>query len=348
MRKNFFLGFCLLCFVIQNYSIVALCKEKAPTQYYTYDGIDIGARPIGLGGAFVAVADTGESPFWNPAGLNSLKDNSLSFMIDFSYQSDALWEEVITGTPLEGKKFCHLTFASPQGAMSWRELSNYLESNYFEEVINGERHEIWQDVEIKVNQYVFSVCQPYSESLIVGINLSYLSGRIGLTEKKRINDEWDEPELNLSDGKGFGIDWGFIYLLKESFHLGLMIQNLPGFMYWDDYRNEKLPTVTRMGFASKLTNLLTFSWDYEHRMYKDEEDKKNYHIGLEQIIVDTIFLRAGMYGPNLNENVDITYSYGLGYKKEGYTVDLAAKQHYLSEMPNELVHNYLCSVSIPF
>ncbi len=348
MRKEFFLGFCLLCFLIQSYSIAAFCKEKAPTQYYTYDGIDIGARPIGLGGAFVAVADTADAPFWNPAGLNALKGNSLSFMIDFSYQSDVLWEEIIVGTPLEGKKFSHLTFAGPQGAMSWRELANYTESDYSEEVIDGERHEIWQDVEIKVNQYMLSVCQSYGPSLIGGINLNYFSGRIGLTEKRKINDEWEEPELNLSDGKGFGFDWGFIYLLRESFHLGLMIQNLPSFMYWDDYRTEQLPVVTRMGFASKLTNLLTFSWDYEHRMYKDKEDKKNYHIGLEQIIMDTIFLRVGMYGPNLNENEDITYSYGLGYKKEGYTVDLAAKQYYLSEMPDELVHNFLCSISIPF
>ncbi|KAF0134213.1 MAG: hypothetical protein FD145_856 [Candidatus Saganbacteria bacterium] len=32
-------------------------------------GAGVGARPLGMGGAFVAVADNADSPFWNPAGI---------------------------------------------------------------------------------------------------------------------------------------------------------------------------------------------------------------------------------------------------------------------------------------
>ena len=37
-----------------------------------------GARPIGFGRAFVAVADDGYAPIWNPAGIELYKDRTLT------------------------------------------------------------------------------------------------------------------------------------------------------------------------------------------------------------------------------------------------------------------------------
>lgn len=348
MRKKILINFCLLVFLSQSYSMVVFAKEKPPTQYYAYDGMDIGARPIALGGAFVAVSDTADAPFWNPAGLYNLKSNSLSFMLNFSYQSSLLWEEVIANEPLRGKRFSHLVFASPQGAISWRELSNYTEYNYFQEVIDGDRHETWKDIEVKINQYMFSVCKSYSSSLIGGINMSYLSGRMAVSEKNKVNDLWGEAEQNISDGSGLSFDWGFIYVIRKFFHGGIMFQNFPGYMFWDDYKTEQLPLVVRMGFAMKMTDLLTFSWDYEDRMYEKTSDKKIYHVGLEQIIMDTVFLRGGMNGENLNQARQITYTAGIGFKKEEYVVDLAMKRYHLSVTSDEVINNFLCSLSVPF
>lgn len=36
-------------------------------------GMGIGARAIGMGGAFVSIADGASSVFWNPAGLTDAK-----------------------------------------------------------------------------------------------------------------------------------------------------------------------------------------------------------------------------------------------------------------------------------
>ncbi|PIP13827.1 MAG: hypothetical protein COX49_01065 [bacterium (Candidatus Stahlbacteria) CG23_combo_of_CG06-09_8_20_14_all_40_9] len=41
--------------------------------------IDVGARAIGMGGAFVAVADDATAIFWNPAGLSRLGRNEMIF-----------------------------------------------------------------------------------------------------------------------------------------------------------------------------------------------------------------------------------------------------------------------------
>lgn len=227
MERKIFKGICSVIFFIHILEFVGFCKEKAPTEYYTYDGRDIGARPIGIGGAFVAVADTADAPYWNPAGLYQLKGNSASFMLDFSYQSTALWDDVIKNEPLRGKKFCYICFASPQGALSWESLSDYTKSDFFEQVVEDERYEIWQDIEVKVNKYMFSSGRHYSKQLIGGVNISYLSGRLAVSTKKVIDSMREEVESNLADGNGFSIDWGFIYILNKYFHLGLMIQNLP-------------------------------------------------------------------------------------------------------------------------
>jgi hypothetical protein len=41
----------------------------------------VGARAIGMGGAFVAVSDDSTAPYWNPAGLGLLKEKSATMMV---------------------------------------------------------------------------------------------------------------------------------------------------------------------------------------------------------------------------------------------------------------------------
>ena len=42
----------------------------------------IGARAIGLGGAFVSIADDASATFWNPAGLTNMRNNQLLLSAD--------------------------------------------------------------------------------------------------------------------------------------------------------------------------------------------------------------------------------------------------------------------------
>ena len=45
-------------------------------------GMGIGARAIGLGGAFVSIADDASATFWNPAGLTNIKSNQFLLSAD--------------------------------------------------------------------------------------------------------------------------------------------------------------------------------------------------------------------------------------------------------------------------
>ena len=51
---------------------------------YRYAGeflnVGAGARALGMGGAFVAVADDGTTAYWSPGGLPALTSKEISFM----------------------------------------------------------------------------------------------------------------------------------------------------------------------------------------------------------------------------------------------------------------------------
>ncbi len=46
-------------------------------------GMGIGARAMGMGGAFTAVADDATAVCWNPAGLAQLRDNQIFVSVDY-------------------------------------------------------------------------------------------------------------------------------------------------------------------------------------------------------------------------------------------------------------------------
>jgi hypothetical protein len=71
----------------------AALASHAEVQFETLNGSDlgmgVGARAIGMGGAFVAIADDPSASFWNPAGLTDLKHSQLSFSTDLPHDFSA-------------------------------------------------------------------------------------------------------------------------------------------------------------------------------------------------------------------------------------------------------------------
>lgn len=52
-------------------------------------GMGVGARAIGMGGAYTAVADDPSAAFWNPAGLTGLEKSQFSFSGDLPHDFSA-------------------------------------------------------------------------------------------------------------------------------------------------------------------------------------------------------------------------------------------------------------------
>ena len=63
---------------------MSLCCHTAAHAAEKYAGdfltLGVGARPLGLGGSFAAIADDSTATYWNPAGLGRLRHSEAAFM----------------------------------------------------------------------------------------------------------------------------------------------------------------------------------------------------------------------------------------------------------------------------
>lgn len=64
--------------------LVVLCCHTAAHAAEKYAGdfltLGVGARPLGMGGSFAAIADDSTATYWNPAGLGRLRHSEAAFM----------------------------------------------------------------------------------------------------------------------------------------------------------------------------------------------------------------------------------------------------------------------------
>jgi hypothetical protein len=321
-------------FLIFLSAISCFAKQSSPILPNSFDGIPIGARPIGMGESFVALVDNADAPYWNPAGLVFLKSNVCTFMFDLA-RSGARRKAIVSGEPLQGKWFTYLSFCSSLGGLSWRPLSNFRE----------EDNPLYSEREIKINKYTLSYAIPYSPEVSFGMNINYLYGILGIAQDS------SSSYANISTGNGWGLDWGMIYTHSPLLKLGIFLENSPAYIYWSDYRSDRLPLNLRVGMGLKMAKFLTLASDFEQRFYvRKSGDAKSlavYHLGLEYILTRNISLRLGMFGENFSEKRKVNYTYGFGYTRESYLLDFALKRYYLDDIP-AAIYSYLCSLSLPF
>ena len=70
---------CSLVIVSWLLVIPALAAGQAGTDIAVLES-GVGARPLGMGGAFTAIADNADAPYWNPAGLANIKSQEINTM----------------------------------------------------------------------------------------------------------------------------------------------------------------------------------------------------------------------------------------------------------------------------
>ncbi len=76
----------LTCFFINSSAVVYAADPIAITS--TFNPVGSGARAIGMGGAFIAVADDATAASWNPGGLVQLERPEVSLVLDYFYLNE--------------------------------------------------------------------------------------------------------------------------------------------------------------------------------------------------------------------------------------------------------------------
>ncbi len=172
----------------------------------------VGARPLGLGSAFFAVAEGPEALYWNTAGLSYVKRNSLTLMFD-------RW--------VEDTSHSFLGYAKPfySGGMGfgliWLDL--------------GEEEKRDEDGVLLPDKL-----KPYDIAYIAGFGFPLLSGISLGSSLVFIQEKMYEDKT-----EGWSLSSDFLYV-KEGIRIGLGIKNLG-----KGIKGFSLPKEAKIGIAYK-------------------------------------------------------------------------------------------------
>jgi len=203
----------------------------------------VGARPLGMGSAFTAVADNADAPYWNPAGLSSITKNEITTtQTRLSTDADHYYVSYV--------------FPLKRGAIgiSWIQvgmgtITRTTTTDAFNEVITTGIFSYFS------NAYLFSYGLPINPNISFGLTAKYLTS--------------DMFQIAGGQAYGYSLTPGIIlhvtrYSLPVT--IGLKIDELLNEQKWGTGTVEKVPPIVRLGFAYKTINPGLFAIDISQIM----------------------------------------------------------------------------------
>jgi hypothetical protein len=270
-----------------------------------------GARPIGMGRAFTAVADDADAPFLNPAGIAGLKGPQYMAMFT-NLLEDIYYKEYCAAIP------------TPNGTFGF---------GYISTGVNGIPTPISSTEIVNTDYYdslfLLSYSTPlarylkYGNNVFMGINLKVFSR--GYTGGYN------------AYASGFSSDFGLKVILSPNLSLGVSAQNflpvsLGGVVRLSSGAEESLAGITKVGIAARPKQfdrklLIAFDTDIPSQSGRPLTS----HLGIEYKPIEYLAIRAGA-----DQSVDAATavktswspSYGVSLGYSGLRVDYAYHPYY--------------------
>lgn len=260
--------------------------------------LGIGARALGMGNAFVGLADDPTAFYWNPAGLAQIKNREVFLM----HSAD-----VDTSVTTNTAAFIYPSSRYTLGiALYWLEVS---EIPLTDTTVSG----IAEDTAwINASDYVaYLSCARSLNSIDIGINI------------KGIYRNW-----GVANAYGFETDFGILSTFK-GVKLGLNFVNMMGTpLYWSDTLGikDKVPVLVKSGVSmgekfpiGKINISLGFDTSPEKRVAQFTEIHTDVHFGVEYWWREKLALRIGWDKG--------TFGAGCGLIYKSLKLDYALKFH---------------------
>ncbi|OGS22277.1 MAG: hypothetical protein A2252_06865 [Elusimicrobia bacterium RIFOXYA2_FULL_39_19] len=277
--------------IILLVSIISACNlYSAGTTGLNFLKIGVGARPIGMGGAFVGVADDLNAINWNPAGLASLKGREMS-ATHLTWIEGMSSQYAAFGTPLNnGKGAIGLSVNS----ISMGEIRGYDENDAPTAVVNAGG---------------------------MAVGLTYAKGEL-MEGKKNLSGGITVRMVQetLAD-KSVSVPVVDIGILNKKasengkMSLGINIQNLgSGAKYITDV--DPLPQNIKVGIGYKSNEKTTLCADYN----MPSDNAGYFCAGVEYQFNQMVKLRAGYKS---GTDVDMGVRAGVGIWKDNIGLDYA-------------------------
>ncbi|MEW6605842.1 MAG: hypothetical protein AB1414_00130 [bacterium] len=319
----------LICFVLLQYPINASAR-KAGGDTYAFLNLGPGARALGLGGAFVAIADDSSASYWNPAGLAMIKSREVILMSDFggNNEIETKYSYMSSASPINLNKLLPLKFFKNSDGIGIS-LINFGVDDIPKTGIDAYNEIIkigaFDDEE---RAFIFSYGNEIIEEFfLVGISFKYITHK-----------------FDGHSGKGFGIDLGALANVSSMFDrkyktiLGLRNVRIGGCIKnnfkkkWDSGPNDEGSISSELGLAFDL--LKDRKWTCSLALKQGEERPLIASLGTEfQLIEDLLTIRGGInnwYLENRYKELDLKklnyarkWSLGVGIRVGRGEIDYA-------------------------
>lgn len=285
---------------------VAPAMADSAGQAGAYLKMGVGARALGMGSAFVAVADDGTAAFWNPAGLAKLKRPEGSFM-HANLTLDRKYNFLSYAHPLPGDRgvvaLSHMRFGI-DGIPETRLANNgdvdgngILDDPATRPDGSGARGE---------NVYIFS----YFDDTETNTFGSY-ARKLGDKWHGGINLKRLRQSLFTNSADTWGFDLGFLFEASDKSTIGLSIRDLAENLKWNtpSGQSDRVPVTTAVGVAFHPQKKLTLAADIN----KVEHLNAKLRAGAEYWLKDWAALRLGSHEGDL--------TLGASFKAETWRFD---------------------------
>ena len=269
--------------------------------------IGYGARPMGMAGAFVGLADDRNAVMWNPAGLLQLKGPGVSFM----------WAKQLGFIP-----YNYLSCSGELGQRRrWGGAMIYSGDDALSETT-------------ALISYVSSLYQlgDRFQNLALALNFKLRWASFG-------NNNDPDPEKVTGYAFGFGMDLGLMWRISERISFGMLFRDIVNDIGWDSSvsgnYNESVPFEYTLGASYRPTVGSVLVVDVRKALYEDVDDRLT--VGVEQRVFKIIFLRTG-WAQNIGSdyaNQDLALGLGIeqSLKRLSFNFDLAYLMNDLKNTP---------------
>lgn len=329
---------------------LAMASPAHATKYAAeFLKIPIGARAVGMGGAFVAVTDDATGPWWNPAGMVYLPYKEVIPQHQEKFGSLANHDFIGGVLPLDGAKghrqavgFGIVRFAvddipitpRPSGLVAGRDFIDDGRDGDPATQDPGQGDGVWEPGErLLISSdnlfmasssdmaFLLSYARQKNEHWAFGGNLKFVRQSIP-----------DTLPGEHATSFGAGLDAGLLYMPTDAVTIGAAVHDLTKtYLAWSNGSRETIDPSMATGVAFNfkpadrhaLTWAFDLAWEFDNRKL-DSELKlggitADVRTGLEYWYRNMLALRSGVDGK------DLTFGAGLRYKQIG--VDYAAQLH---------------------
>jgi len=242
-----------------------------------------GARPLGMGKAFVAVADDASATYWNPAGLTQIDKPQLTTFYSSLFE-DTSYSFISYAHPFNGPDIMGINVVM-------------LNSDNFEKVNSLNQTEgTFSDQDMSID---LCYARRFYQNISVGLGAKYITRSLA-----------EDKDTYISS------DLGLLYAATPSLSIGLSLQNIASAKMKGDSEDKFAPEL-RAGIAYRMLNDdLLLSMDLSRALLAAQK----IHVGVEyKLFKDLLVLRIGSDNVELSGGVGLTidnFSFDYAFAKQ--------------------------------